>query len=294
MRLPRYVAGVSPVEALHTAARRYCVDRAALWSRQYADLQTREAAERRRSGVPEPTTYTYSAEALSTFPRYQVLQAIQWAVEAFTPADFSSLAEARELLAAAGDSAESVMTRPPHGEIEQQAMDEERALFAAFVRRLSEDELAQVEPLPFRRTLTADESKHLWSELRTRWGIEGFYWYPLDRPDTVEPPQNSVALGADPFFDAEVQARLRDVLAGLGVSRMWELRELDTDADCEIDLELFEPIYTGAEGFWTDGSLDWLIYASHESSVTVAGARLLPAFQQAFPDWLEWTYAPDW
>ena len=65
-------------------------------------------------------------------------------------------------------------------------------------------------------------------------------------------------------------------------------------ADCELDLELFEPVYTGAEGSWTDSSFDWLVYASHESSVTVAGARLLPAFQQAFPEWREWIYAPDW
>jgi hypothetical protein len=96
-----------------------------------------------------------------------------------------------------------------------------------YVRGLTDMELAVIEPLPFRRTLTAEESQRLWTELKARWGIEG-YWYPLDRADTAEPPQNAVALGADPFFDAEVQARLRDVLAGLGVSRVWELRELVT------------------------------------------------------------------
>lgn len=78
------------------------------------------------------------------------------------------------------------------------------------------------------------------------------------------------------------------------MSRLWELRELDTDADCELDLEIFEPAYTGAEGFWTDRSFDWLIYASHEGSLTVAGRQLLPAFQQAFPQWREWIYAPWW
>lgn len=161
MTFPRYVAAVSPLEALHTAARRYCGDRVVLWTDRYAALQAQEATERRRRGLPEPATYTYSAEALATFPRYQVLQAIQWAVEAFTPADFASLADARELLAAAGETAESIFTRPPNGEIERQAMGEERTLFAEYVRGLSEDELAQVEPLPFRRTLTAEESKRV-------------------------------------------------------------------------------------------------------------------------------------
>lgn len=281
------------VEALHTAARRYCTDRAALWSGRYADLLAEEERERRHSGIPEPTTYSYSTEALATFPRYNVLYAIQVAVEAFTPADFASLDEARELLAAAGESAESVFTRAPNGEIERQAMGEERRLFAGYMREVSEEELARVESLPFRRTLTSDESPRLRNELKTRWGVEG-HWYPLDRSDSAEPPENAVAFGADPFFSAEVQARLRDILAGLGVSRLWELRELDTDADCELDLALFEPVYTGSEGYWTDNSVDWLVYASHESSVTVAGVQLLPAFQQAFPEWRDWIYAPDW
>jgi hypothetical protein len=75
---------------------------------------------------------------------------------------------------------------------------------------------------------------------------------------------------------------------------LWELRELGTDVDCELDLELFAPAYTGAEAFWTDRSFDWLIYASHESSVTVTGVRLLPAFKRAFPGWRDWSYAPKW
>jgi hypothetical protein len=293
MTFPRGVAAL-PIAALHTAARRYCADRFALWTDRYAALQAQETAERRQRGVPEPTTYTYSPAALDTFPRYNVLKAIQWAVEAFTPADFASLSEARELLAAAGETAESLFTRPPNGEIERQAMEEERTLFAEHVRGLREDDLAQVEPLPFRRTLGADESKRVWSQLAARWGIEGFYWYPLDRPDTAEPPHDALALGAEPFLDPGTQARLRELLAAIGASRLWELRELDTDADRELDLELFEPVYTGAEGFWTESSLDWLIYASHEGSVTIAGRALVPDFQRAFPEWPEWIHAPDW
>jgi hypothetical protein len=119
---------VSPTEALHTAARRYCADRDVLWTDRYAALQAQEAAERRRRGVREPTTYSYSADALDTFPRYQVLQAIQWAVEAFTPADFASLGDARELLAAAAETAESIFTGPPNGKVERHAMGEERRL----------------------------------------------------------------------------------------------------------------------------------------------------------------------
>lgn len=277
------------VEALHTAARRYAAERAADWQNRYSDLRADEERARRHKGLPEPTTYGYSPEALATFPRYQVLHAIEAAVEAFTPGDLGSVDEARERLAKAGADAQSIFTRPPVGEVEQRAMDDERELFAEYVRGLSDEELARVEPLPFRRTLTEAESARLWTELKNRWGVEG-YWYPLDRAPDAEPPPHAQAFNADPFFDAELQQQLREALAELGVSRVWELRELDTDTNKEIDLALLEPLYTGAEGYWTDDSLDWLVYASHESSVTVAGEELLPELQRRWPVWRRLLY----
>jgi len=161
-------------------------------------------------------------------------------------------------------------------------------MFVQYVRGFPDDDLTEVERLPFRRTLAVSEREQVWSEIKARWGIEG-YWYPL----SAKAPKDALALDAEPFFDAETQTRLREALAAIGVSRVWELREFDVDPespDRELDLEFFEPVYTGAEGFWTDRSLDWLIYASHEDSVTVAGRRLLPAFKHAVPEWAKWIY----
>lgn len=95
---------------------------------------------------------------------------------------------------------------------------------------------------------------------------------------------------AEPFFDERVQRELRGVLAGREVSRLWELRELETEVDYELDLTLFEPTYNGSEGFWIDSSFEWLVYASHEDSVTVSGAELLPTLKAAWPAWRDWTH----
>lgn len=281
---------MNQVEALHTAARRYTAKRAAKWAHRYSDLLADEERARRRGGVPEPTTYTYSEEALATFPRYQVLHAIQAAVEAFTAVDLGSLDEARELLAATGTTAESIFTRPPIGEIEQRAIDEERELFAQYMRRVSNEELARVEPLPYRRTLTEAESTRLWKELEERWGVDG-YWYPLDRPPDAEPPPHTKVFTAGPFLEPELQEDLRRALAELGASRVWQLRELETDTDNEIELALLEPVYTGAEGYWTDASFSWLVYASHEDTVTIAGETLLRELQLRWPSWAGYLYA---
>jgi hypothetical protein len=288
------VRALEPVEALHTAARRYCEDRAAEWRGRSFDLERDEERERRRIGAPEPVEYGYSPEMLATFPRYNVLYAIQTAVEAFTPADLGPLHEARELLAEAGATADSIFTREPNGDIERRAMGEERELFRRYVLSIREDELAEVEPLPFRRTLTEEESASLWHELERRWGVKG-YWYPIDRAQDAPPPAHTVAFDSDPFHGEELERLLRDVLSSLGVVRVWELREqLGTDMDKEIELGILEPVYTGEEGFWTDGSFDWLVYASHEGSVTVAGSRLLPALQAAWPAWNRHLYDPSW
>ncbi len=103
---------VSPAE-LHTIVRRYLLERHAEWTRRYGEMAPGKKGQ-------------YSATALDTFPRYQVLQAILDEVERWRPEDLPDLQTAREILAKAGMSAESPFTRPPHGDIEAHAMAEER------------------------------------------------------------------------------------------------------------------------------------------------------------------------
>ena len=72
---------------------------------------------------------------------------------------------------------------------------------------------------------------------------------------------------------------------------MWELR---WSLGIEIELESFCPSFAssagsdslygaGEEGFWTGGESDWLVYVSHENSITLAGAWLVSAFENAVP-----------
>lgn len=76
--------------ALHTAARRYCEERAAYWHTRYAEL----GSHIDRSG--------YTTEQKNIFPRYNVLEAILVEVKRFCPESFTSSEEAREMLILAG------------------------------------------------------------------------------------------------------------------------------------------------------------------------------------------------
>jgi hypothetical protein len=250
---------VEAVEGLHTAARRYCEERSGeLWSR--AD-----------SGG------------------YRLLEAMRAAIEAFVPTDLGSLGEARELLAATAATAESDWTKR---EPERASMDAERALLSDYVRTLGAEALAGVEPLPFRRTLIASESSELWSALERHWGVKLGRWYPLDRERAAAAPEHTVVFSDAAFDDAEIRQTLRDALAQIGAPRVLELREYDEDTENkEIELSLLLPYcVSGGEGFWLDRSFAWLIYASHEESVTVGGRELLMALQAAWPAWRDSLY----
>jgi hypothetical protein len=257
--------------AVHTAARRYCLERYALWQERYAEI-VRRGGDRERDG------YHYTPAALATFPRYNVLNAIRVELERTDPGNLADAEGARAWALRAGETANDEFTRKPIGAIDRRAVAEERAAFCAYVRGLTPTDLTSVVPLPFRRVLAPDESTAVWSRVRERWRLPAGYWYPLAGPA----PPGVAAFNEIAFAEAVPADRLRGILAGRGVERVWELREYGPEY--EQDVSLFGPWYTGAEGYWSSGPLDWIVYASHEHSITVGG-WLLDDVRAVWPGW---------
>jgi hypothetical protein len=113
-------------------------------------------------------------------------------------------------------------------------------------------------------------------------------WYPWG---DERPPDAQV------FDETRLSARswheLRELLALFGVSHLWELRGFSSGLDYEIELALLEPVDVSlGEMFWSEASLEWLIYRSHEDTVTIAGAQLLSGLRAAWPEWR--SFVPDW
>ncbi|HET9318710.1 MAG TPA: hypothetical protein VFO27_03005, partial [Bryobacteraceae bacterium] len=46
----------------------------------------------------------------------------------------------------------------------------------------------------------------------------------------------------------------------------------------------------GGEQYCTDKSVDWVVYASHESSITIAGEWLTRIFKEKWPEWSQKSY----
>jgi hypothetical protein len=272
--------------ALHTAARRYCQQRFADWSQSYKDLQARENWQ-----IEDSFTrgWTYSDDAYRIFPRYRIDEAIQVEVERLTPDCVASLEALRRCLNSACDVAETRL----HGElttpIARDALHQEADDFRAYISVLNTSDLRSIEPLPYRRVIDDLESRRLWDQLKRMWGIGGGHWFPLKEGPV---PPNVIAFHDDFFREIDGVTLLHNALKAQGIGRVFQLHEFGPPApEYEIGLPIFVPTYgSGGEQYSTSELSGWVVYASHESSVTIGGDWLTRDIEEKLPDWSQHTY----
>lgn len=260
------------VENLHTAARRYCIDRGHYWQKKYHDYLNTDG---------RPAGGTYSDEALDLFPRYNCLNAILVEIEKFIPEDFSSLLETKEILIQAGNTSESLFTGSQNC-IAKQAMQQEREKFIEYIINMNQEQLESVEPLFYRRVLTESESRRLWAMLQEKWDIRPKkYWYPL-----IDSSMDGLIAFREDAFDREFGIQnVRKILLQNGNKRVWTLMEFGPEY--ELGISEFDPLYyhTGTESYSFSQLADWVIYASHEGTVTIGGKVLIDEIKTKWPDW---------
>lgn len=274
------------VTALHTAARRYCRVEFSRWSDSYATLVREGKGEIHSAGR---SRWDYSEEAYKMFPRYRIAEAILDEIEKITPSSVGSLEELAELLIRAAQNPEKRLQdqlRNPHA---LAALAAEADDYREHIGKLRALDLDGVEPLPYHRVLSSEESKLIWDRLVNRWDIDGDCWFPLREGD---PPPNAIAFHEDLFSVRRGAEMLRDVLTKHSIEHVFQFSECrPPDFDYEIALSIFEPAYiAGSEQYFTSQELVWLVYASHESSITIAGDWLVDYFRGKWPDWSERTY----
>lgn len=270
--------------ALHTAARRYCRRRFSEWSDKCTEIQ---AQENWQVGDQFQRGWDYSDEAYKTFPRYRVDQAIEVEVEKLNPLSDGSLEELRMELLAACDSAETTLCEELKHPLARAAVVEEAGDYRAYVRSLRSSHLRIIEALPYRRVVTQEESEGLWNQLKMNFGIESGSWFPLKEGAC---PADVIAFHTDFFEHRDGGQVLHDALQTHGVSRVFQLQEFRAP-EYEIEISAFEPFYgSGGEQYSTSEAVDWVVYASHESSITIAGGWLTAIFKERWPDWMRHTY----
>ena len=106
---------------------------------------------------------------------------------------------------------------------------------------MSARDLTSVVPLPFRRVISAEQSKKLWNELKIVWDIRGGYWFLLRKNPT---PPNVLAFHVDYYKAINGFALIHDARSRCGISRVFELHEFGPgEPDYEIELSTFAPAF---------------------------------------------------
>ncbi len=269
-------------EALYTAARRYCQEATPLPFRWSQRLPAEEY--RNRSRIPRPGE---TADYAILQARSAMLATLLDAIEDTTPSAFASADDLRAFLLDIANTAQFSWPSYTFTPCERHAIDGEREKFRHSIAGLTGEELRAVTPLPYHRELTVRESERLWSRLRRHWGVvRGVTWYPLsDR----EMPSNVIAF-QEAWFAWEVPLEaLRRMLASRRVRRVWQLPDIRVMNGYELDVALLIP--WGYETYWTSEKLDWILYSSHEYSLTVGGEWLINLIKDAWPGWERHLYA---
>jgi hypothetical protein len=254
-----YHCKMTSTEALITAARRYCKDHHAYWANRYRN---------ERSGQDFPV-YTYSDNDYDLFPRYNILAAILGEIEMLV----GKTAVSRETLVQAGLSAGLPFTEGEDHPIEAAAIQQEREKFIHFIQTITPEALAQTAPLPYRRRLNAAEKEAVDQQLLERWNYDGNYWDPVD----PKSPAEVLYLPKEAVTKEDYQSIIR-FIDGHAAAYLLEVTE--EGVITEIAIEEFD--LNGDETAYCDEYYEWIIYGSHENTITFAGEPLLTFIRQLF------------
>ncbi len=214
---------MNAAQILYNAARHYCIDKRVRWSSQYDALENQLDALRDNAGAIFPRALVNTIHA--TVPRFHALGAILMDIESIDSDALPEYSELEELLMLAASTAENEFTKDRHTSTYKAAIEDERKKFAESLRTLTADAAANIPPLPYRRLLSGKELSTLWGRLKASWGAEPqkSYFYPLlgERSNPT-----LCAFDSHAFTQEFPPPRLRTILDGWGVSRIYELREL--------------------------------------------------------------------
>lgn len=272
---------MTDIEKLITSARHYCIDNFKYWSDKYSN---------ENSGNNNP----YSDNDYNIFPRYNVISAIQQGLETLVGQNFTSFEACKLSLINFGQNSHSIFTIDSNDDlhllgesgrfkattgrqkpIAKNAMNEERNKFIEFISSMETENVSSVEPLPYRHRLTDEEMLFVRKQLLGLWNFDGGYWNPLDDKS----PKETVFLMKE-NLNVDDCNKIVDYLISNSNNRLYEVTEDRIDYEIEFDsfeIDLYETIVA-------DKTFDWVIYGSHEGTITFGGTALTNFIKSLFID----------
>lgn len=283
---------MTPSEALHTAVRRYCRDNFIAATLEYRQ----RALAAIKDGKPCDPPVRYASDCM---PCAWVLKLVLYEVERLVPSRTPNLQNFRTKLkaaVAAGCNHPMAAVGDPNQLPYIQEIQQEVETFIASQHMA---QLERVQPLPYLRVLTIQEGRSLKDRLRAQWQFEQD-WFPRSGKEIPD----GVLIFSGQYTEEMLLDPLRQILSQAPYPRFFEL---GSEVDLEIEAESFYAsvrvgalgdniLYDHWEAYWTPADLSWLIYASHDDTITIGGPALIKELTALVPDCLsqqiEWPWLP--
>ncbi len=253
---------MTQTESLITKARRYCIENHSYWADRY---------QKEMSGKNSLS----SENDYNLFPRYNALAAILQGVLAIVGKEFNSFEECKDELVKIGMESQSIFTVHRNKKtIEQKVIQEEREKFIEFIASQNYESVRNVEPLPFERKFSENESRQIREKLLQFWNYDGGRWEPLEHksPKPVIFLMNNNIEMSDKL---EIEKTIKDYV---GSGRIFVISEDRIDYEKEaglLDIHLYETIIC-------DDTFEWVVYGSHESTTAFGGNFLIDKVNRIF------------
>lgn len=235
----------------------------------------------------------YSKNDYNLFPRYNALGAILQGVQTFVDKEFNSFEECKTVLKRIGMESNSIFTvngneelhllgkiskyfgkSGKHNKIERKAIQNEREKFVAFIAEQSPESVRDVEPLPYERRLSEEESEQVRKQLLECWNYDGDYWEPLENKS----PKPTIFLMNDNIESSVKQEIEKSIKENIKTDKIFVITEDRIDYEIEIEqlsIDLYETIIC-------DKTFEWVVYGSHESTTAFGGDFLINKLNQLF------------
>lgn len=114
--------------------------------------------------------------------------------------------------------------------------------------------------------------------LADKFDFQDFYWWPLNGSTK---PADTECFSDEAFNTKFGRSRLVQTIKEMGNNELRKINEVHEDEIIKTD-DIWS--YDGIEVVYCNDKADWLIYFSHENTVTVSGKKLIDALKKNWSD----------
>lgn len=131
------------------------------------------------------------------------------------------------------------------------------------------------------KQLESTRAEFLKKRIESTWDITQHYWYPL-----YDCKRSDVLAFDDDYIkeDTEKITDIRSLLVSFDCDSIYEMDEYRTVT--LIKTNTLTPYLTdNLERFWFSDDMSWIIYVSHDGSITFGGNKLINQLKLKWKDW---------